>query len=104
MNQTYPMHHNGSEAAFVGCFTFFIILIALAVSILMVVAFCKIFSKAGYHWALGLLVLVPLGNIIMPLFLAFSEWPIHRQTYRYPQNPSSPSAGNAPPRESFRNL
>jgi len=55
------------------------ILFALAINILYVVAFCKIFSKAGYSWALGLLMLVPIANIIMPLVLGFGQWPILAQ-------------------------
>lgn len=51
-------------------------LLALALNILYVVAFCKIFSKAGYHWAMGLLMLVPIANFVMPLVLAFGQWPV----------------------------
>ena len=42
-------------------------------------AFCKIFSKAGYSWANGLLMLIPLVNLFTVLFLAFSEWPIQKE-------------------------
>ena len=38
-----------------------------------------IFKKAGYHPALGLLILIPFVNIILIYFLAFSRWPIHRR-------------------------
>lgn len=38
-----------------------------------------IFSKAGYPGALALLMLVPIANFVMPLFLAFSKWPLERQ-------------------------
>lgn len=43
--------------------------------------FCwwKIFSKAGYAGALGLLMFVPLLNIIMFLFLALGDWPSLRE-------------------------
>ena len=37
----------------------------LVVAIITVVAFRKIFSKAGYCWALGLLMLVPIANLII---------------------------------------
>ena len=53
-----------------------LVLIIVAVKILI---FCKIFSKAGYSWALGLLMLVPIANIIMLFVLAFAEWPIERE-------------------------
>ena len=46
--------------------------------ILPVIAFWKICSKAGFSGALGLLMLIPLANIILPLYLAFAEWPALR--------------------------
>jgi len=39
----------------------------------------KIFAKAGYRGALGLLMLVPFVNLIMLCVLAFGEWPIQRE-------------------------
>jgi hypothetical protein len=55
------------------------ILLALLVTIIKILIYCKIFSKAGYHWALGLLMLVPIANIIMPFVLAFGDWPVHKE-------------------------
>ena len=43
------------------------------------VIWCKLFSKAGYHWAYGLLVLVPIANIVVPFYLAFADWPIRKE-------------------------
>lgn len=70
----------GAQAApiFGGIIFLVIILFALAANILYVIAYCKIFSKAGYHWAMGLLMLVPIANMIMPLVLAFGDWPALR--------------------------
>ena len=59
-----------------------LVLIIVAVKILI---FCKIFSRAGYSWALGLLMLVPIANIIMLCVLAFAEWPIQRELRSYRQ-------------------
>ncbi len=59
-----------------------LVLIIVAVKILI---FCKIFSKAGYSWALGLLMLVPIANIIMLFVLAFAEWPIERELRSFRQ-------------------
>ena len=100
MDTTYG-HPYGSDAApvFGVCFIGVIILIALAAEIVYVIAFCKIFGKAGYHWALGLLMLIPIAQFIVPLILAFGQWPIYRELEAYrqahltPQSPSSPPQG-----------
>jgi hypothetical protein len=60
-------------------FSLVFVFIGLIVSILMVWVYCRIFSKAGFSWALGLLMFVPIANIVMPFVLAFSEWPVHRE-------------------------
>lgn len=59
-------------------FTCFIVFLGVVLNILYVIAFCKIFQKAGYNWALGLLMLVPFANIIIPLYLGFAKWPIEK--------------------------
>jgi large-conductance mechanosensitive channel len=81
--------------------TFFII--GLVIFILYIVPWWKIFSKAGYSGALGLLLIfVPIANIIVFLILAFDTWPILReldqlrqqvargQQYQSPQYPPYP--------------
>jgi hypothetical protein len=74
-----------APAVFMGIFTIFIILFALIITVIQIVAFCKIFSKAGFSWALGLLMLVPIANIIMFFFLAFADWPVQRELRSYKQ-------------------
>ncbi len=51
----------------------------------------KIFKKAGFRGALGILMLVPIANLIMMAILAFKDWPIEKQL--------SPS-GSAPKKSS----
>ncbi len=46
--------------------------------ILPVIAFWKICSKAGFPGALGFLMIIPIANIILPFYLAFTEWPALR--------------------------
>jgi len=70
----------------IGCF---MILLYLAIAAVTVWAFCRICSKAGYHWALGLLMLVPIANLVLILILGFGEWPIHKQT-QATQQPAGP--------------
>jgi uncharacterized membrane protein YhaH (DUF805 family) len=65
----------------------FIVLVIVAIKLLIC---CKIFSKAGYSWALGLLMLIPIVNIIMAFFLAFANWPVQKELRRLKQQPQTP--------------
>ena len=86
--ETCFQFHSGrpdAEAAFViigALIAAFIVLIVIAIKLLII---CKIFSKAGYSWALGLLMIIPLVNIIMAFFLAFADWPVQRELRRLKQ-------------------
>lgn len=58
----------------------FVVLLAVMVVVPMkLLIFCMLFHKAGYSWAFGLLMLVPLVNIIMIFILAFGDWPVRRE-------------------------
>lgn len=57
----------------------FLLIVLLALLVVTAVVYCKIFHKAGYHWALGLLMLVPIACLIMPFVLAFGHWPIQKE-------------------------
>jgi len=61
-----------------GMILLWIIFVAAMVA-LSIVIWWKIFAKAGYSGALGLLMFVPIANLVMMLVLAFGEWPIHRE-------------------------
>ncbi len=56
-----------------------IIVVYLLVALLYAICFVRIFEKAGYSGALGLLLLIPLINIIMLCVLAFNTWPIENK-------------------------
>lgn len=47
----------------------------LAMAIVVILPFWFIFSKAGHSKWLSLLMVVPLVNLILLYFLAFSQWP-----------------------------
>ena len=64
----------GMHLAFV-----FVIMVTLISTAIAILVWCKLFAKAGYSWALGLLVLVPIANIVLPIYLAFADWPIHKK-------------------------
>jgi len=80
------MHANHNVAPVFGAvFMIFVMLIGLIISVIQILVFCKIFSKTGYSWALGLLMLVPIANIVMLFVLAFAGWPIERELCSYRQ-------------------
>lgn len=67
--------------------TFFIVLVAITV--LFVWLFWRVFTRAGYNGALGLLCLIPsVGVIVCMIILAFGTWPNERV---------SVMAGSGPP-------
>ncbi|MGB2754824.1 MAG: hypothetical protein WBD75_08650 [Phycisphaerae bacterium] len=57
-------------------FPYVMLLIQLLMLVVSVALFCLIFRKAGHHWALGLLMLVPVVNIVMFVHLALGRWPL----------------------------
>ena len=56
-----------------------IVLVLLVIVPLKLLIACMIFRKTGYSWTLGLLMLVPIVNLLMILVLAFSDWPVRRE-------------------------
>jgi hypothetical protein len=86
---------------------FYVIILAIDLAILVVtmIAYWRIASKAGYHGALSLLMLVPIANIVMLCIFAFGEWPIQRElnmlrqqlAMRGPQAPPYPYPQQAQP-------
>jgi hypothetical protein len=47
--------------------------------ILPLFVFSRIFSKAGYSGLLSLLLYIPLVNVIVLVYFAYTEWPIEKQ-------------------------
>lgn len=72
------------------------IILVVAVIGFVVVVWGMIFKRAGYSFAMALLMLVPIVNLIWLLIFAFSRWPIQKEldTYRA----RAPMAGVVPPR------
>ena len=54
-------------------------LVGLVGFIFAIIVYWRIFAKAGYSGAMGLLMFVPIVNIVMLCVLAFGEWPIYRE-------------------------
>jgi len=56
------------------------LLIGIPIALLLtVLPFWFICKKAGFHGALSLVMLIPIGNIILPFVLAFAEWPVLKE-------------------------
>ena len=89
------MHYGprGDEAVAtgIGLVVFAIVgLIVLALVVFAIVCWWKIFAKAGYSGALSLLLLVPFGELIMLLILAFGKWPALQDLARLRQQLNQP--------------
>ena len=52
----------------------FMPIVMVLIALIVIIPFMTIFSKAGYSKWLGLLMVVPVVNIIALYFLAFSNW------------------------------
>jgi hypothetical protein len=107
-----PNDNSGSgalAAALAGGIIIYLIILA-AIIVFAAIVYWKIFSKAGYSGALGLLMFVPIANIVVLCILAFGEWPIYRElnqlrqiaasrsspNTQYPQNPPYPQNPSYP--------
>ena len=55
------------------------IIIILFVLLIPAILAWRICSKTGFPGGLGLLMLVPVANLILLCVLAFAEWPIERE-------------------------
>ena len=104
---------NGIVGALLGSFLI-VLIISLVVTIFFAIVYWKIFAKAGYSGAMGLLMFIPIANLIVLCVLAFGEWPIYKElnalraqpprspqyipTPQYPSSPQYPQYGQQPPR------
>ncbi len=53
-----------------------IALFALLLALIVIAPYWKIFHKAGFPRVLGLLMIVPLVNLIVLYVVAFSQWKV----------------------------
>ncbi len=97
MPSDFAFHASGEEEAIAAVgvivLVLLILFIVLVYHVLKAIICWKIFSKAGYSGALGLLMLIPVVDIIMAFVLAFGQWPIHRELEHLKQW----HAGSQPP-------
>lgn len=55
----------------------------LVIVILVVIPVYRICKRAGYSGWLGLLILVPMVNLMLLYFIAFSDWPASKKGAQY---------------------
>ena len=72
-------------------FILFVAFFVLVVTAIKVFSFCRIFSKTGYSWAFGLLMLLPFSEVVIPLILALIDWPVSKELRLIKQEQSSGS-------------
>lgn len=65
------------------------IVVGIVGSVLLVICWMLICSKAGYSKWLGLLMIVPIVNLIWFLIFAFSKWPTLTGQQRVSQAPAT---------------
>jgi len=75
-------------------------LVGLGAVVLFVVAWTKIFTKAGFSPWMGIAMVVPIVKLFVFLALAFTEWPVHARLRAAamqgaPIPPGQASAGTA---------
>jgi uncharacterized membrane protein YhaH (DUF805 family) len=54
-------------------------LLVILFIVALIVPWIQIFRKAGYSGWLSILFLVPLANIIILFWFAFSKWPLQKE-------------------------
>lgn len=92
---------NNSAAlyGFMATFYMFFAVVIIAMCVFSIWVYWRVFQRAGFNGALALLNLVPVGNLICMIILAFGRWPIEDQlaAMQSRQIPPSPGPPPAPP-------
>jgi len=63
--------------------------------IVLAISFYQLFRKAGFSGVIGLLMLVPVVNLGVALYLAFAEWPVLAELKRVKMQLGSLEAAQA---------
>src|SRR5450631_4272924 len=95
-----PADQSQAVGTMFATFGIFFTILSIASIVFSVIIYWKIFSKAGYSGAMGLLMFVPIANIVALCILAFGNWPIYQELNalrqrvggvpQYPQGPQNP--------------
>jgi hypothetical protein len=84
----YPTYGIGHFHSLI--FLMFFACFGVIISIIVLIPYWFIFKKAGFSPFLALLMFIPLINIIMLYFLAFSRWNVVPAAQVYAAPPSLP--------------
>jgi len=71
----------------------FLPLVIIIGSLIVVIPYWMIFKKAGFPPFLGILMVVPIVNLVLLYVLAFSDWkvtPVAPNVYQMPNYPYPP--------------
>ncbi len=68
-----------------------LLIIIGSIKLLFIFSYWRIFSKAGYSWAFGLLMGLPMSELVIPLILALIDWPVCKELRLFKQEQSSGS-------------
>lgn len=74
-----------------------LLLVVLPIIVLAIVAWARIFSKAGYSRWLCITMLIPVANLCVLFWFAFSTWPTEQELARLKNAP--PAEVTTPPTE-----
>ena len=66
------------------------LIVCLGGLVLFIFVWGTIFKRAGYSFAMVLLMLVPIVNFIWLLIFAFSKWPVQKELEYYKQQTGQP--------------
>jgi hypothetical protein len=73
------MNNEAMSAVVVGVLVVLYIMVIAVIVAVTVLVWWKICKKAGFSGWLGLLMIVPIANIVLPLVIAFSDWPVLKE-------------------------
>jgi hypothetical protein len=82
-------HNEALPAVFMAIMIVLYIVVIAAILAVTVVVWWKICRKAGFSGWLGLLMIVPIANLVLPLVIAFADWPVLKELRALKQSPSS---------------
>jgi hypothetical protein len=98
MQPRFEMHEPNMVFAFLP--VLIVLFIWLISTVVIIIAWWRIFSKMGFPGVLSLLNLIPIVSFFLPIVFAFIEWPIEKELEAYKRSQHQgayPSSQQQPP-------